>query len=204
MKTPAPLFIAFEGLDGSGKSTCAKLTAQALGAAYMTTPSPAVRRVQEAFLSDAGECQEARQLFYLSTVFAASRKIEALLRSGRSVVVDRYFLSTQAYAEFRGSKLQLDGVAGLLQPAAVTIFLDATLEVRTARVISRGGDPADYETLKPEADVYLRRAHIRRSALPVVGKFISIDTSLATPEQVTADVLVNLRRSGLLEPSRYD
>lgn len=198
----APFLIAFEGLDGSGKSTCAKLTAQALGATYMTTPSPVVRRIQRAILTDAGASQEAAQLFYLSTVFAASHRIETLLRGGKSVVIDRYFLSTQAYAEFRGSQLEVDDIGRLLQPAAATIFLEAALAVRASRIAGRGGDSADLETLTPEADAALREAHIRRSKLPVVGEFISIDTSLATPSQVTAAIMDRVREAGLLGPSR--
>lgn len=38
-----PLFIAFEGLDGSGKTTCARQLATRIGAQYLTTPSPEVR-----------------------------------------------------------------------------------------------------------------------------------------------------------------
>lgn len=40
------------------------------------------------------------------------------------------FLSTQAYAAFRGSQLNLDDTSDLLEPADLTVFLDTPLEVR--------------------------------------------------------------------------
>lgn len=42
--------MVFEGLDGSGKSTCAKLTADLLGAEYLTTPSEQVKKYRDAIV----------------------------------------------------------------------------------------------------------------------------------------------------------
>lgn len=187
------LFIVFEGLDGSGKTTVANLTAKALGADLMTTPSPKLRGLREEIIDAYADSQEAAQLFYLSTVFAASREIERYLAAGRSVVLDRYFLSTQAYAELRGSELRLDGLAELLLPADLTVFLDAPLATRRKRIEARGHpSAADRETLHPEADARLRSLHLAKSALPMVGRFLPIDSSRA-PETVVEEVMTALR-----------
>jgi dTMP kinase len=191
---PGPYFIVFEGLDGSGKSTTAKLCAEALAAEYMTTPSPALRRLRQTVLDDLGPCQEARQLFYMSTVFAASRKASAIVSQGRSVVLDRYYLSTQAYAEFRASALNLDDLARQLRPADLTVMLDAPLAIRRQRVFARGSSSADLETLDAEADARLRELHQRRRDLPVIGDWLVVDSEANSPEACVRRVLDHLAR----------
>lgn len=121
-----PIFLVLEGLDGAGKTTIAQRAAEVLGAVYMTTPCPQVRGYREELLRAFAGCQEAAQLLYLATVFAASAAAREQLASGRSVVLDRYFLSTHAYAEFRGSSLLLDSLQQHLKPADLTSDDDAS------------------------------------------------------------------------------
>lgn len=187
-----PTFVVFEGLDGSGKSTCAAQLAAHLGAELLTTPSPSVRRYRDELVESLGPSQEARQLFYLATVFAASEEISALLRRGRSVVLDRYFLSTQAYAAFRGSRLVVDDVQSLLRPADVTFYLDTPLATRVARLERRGTSAADRETLTAEADRRLRDEHFCRAHLDVVGRFVRVPGGLESPREVLDRVLAAL------------
>jgi len=190
-----PFFVVFEGLDGAGKSTVARLVAKDLAAEFLTTPSLAMREYRDEIISSYGASQEACQLFYLSTVFAASDQARALLARGRSVVLDRYFLSTQAYADFRGSGLQLDHLGDRLLPADLTVFLEAPLEVRRARLHQRGESAADRETLSPDADGQLREAHSRRAGLKVIGHYMSIDTGAFQADQVARMVLDELMES---------
>jgi dTMP kinase len=191
-----PCFVVFEGLDGSGKSTCARLVAEHLGAALMTTPSPAVREYRDALVEALGPAQEARQLFYLSTVFAASEEVTRRLGAGESVVLDRYFLSTQAYAAFRGSALGLDALGELLRAADATIYLDTPLSQRRARLERRGMSAADLETITEAADVRLRHEHLRRAQLPVMGRFLMVDGGLGDQEEVSRRVLGALASGG--------
>ncbi len=184
-----PTFIVFEGLDGSGKSTCAALLAERLGAVLMTTPSAGVRRYRDDLIESFGPCQEARQLFYLATVFAASIEVSRHLDDGRSVVLDRYFLSTQAYAAFRGSQLEVDDVQRLLVPADWTIYIDTPLATRVERLAKRGTSAADLETLTAEADAWLREEHRRRAHLGVVGRFRSVSGDAGSPHEVVERVL---------------
>lgn len=193
-----PTFIVFEGLDGSGKSTCAAQLAERIGAALMTTPSPRVRGFRDDLIESLGSSQEAKQLFYLATVFAASEEVSAQLMRGRSVVLDRYFLSTQAYAAFRGSRLEVDDVQRLLRPAYATIYMDTPLATRVARLHRRGTSAADLETITADADCRLRDEHLRRAHLEVVGRFVRVPGDLGSPLDVLDRVVAEL--AAVIEP----
>jgi dTMP kinase len=186
------MFVVFEGLDGTGKTTIARSTAALIGATYSTTPSPALRTYRDRIIDTLGPSPEAHQLFYLSTVFAASDEARMLLGQGRSVVIDRYFLSTQAYAAFRGSRLDLDHLGKLLLPADVTVVLEAPLDVRRSRVTSRGSSAADSETLLQTADMRLREEHVTRFDGPAIGRVLRVDSSSASPEHIARSVAVEL------------
>lgn len=114
------------------------------------------------------------------------------------MVLDRYFLSTQAYAEFRGSVLRIDDVQGYLRPADLTVFLHAPLDVRRSRIVGRAGESAaDRETLTPEADARLRQTHAVRSGLRVIGRLLTLDTALVSPEEAVARVLRKISGRGV-------
>ncbi len=174
---------------GRTQSTCARLLAREMGAECMTTPSPEVRAYRQDIITSFNGCQEACQLFYLSTVSAASARIGELLATGRSVVLDRYFLSTQAYAAFRGSDLDLDAISQQLLPADITVFLDVPLSTRRARLLKRGPTVADRETLSLEADAVLHRTYEARFELPVVGRLLRLDGERLSPDDVVGRVL---------------
>lgn len=188
-----PVFVVLEGLDGAGKSTCARHLARILDARLMTTPSPEMRTLRTQILASYGTSQEAAQLFYMSTVFAAADEVGATLAAGRSVVMDRYFLSTQAYAAFRKSRLELDALAHMLIPAHLTVYLDAPAEVRAERLKSRGCSEDDRVTLTPVAHERLRQLHRQKAELPVVGRWMEIDNSSQDPQAVLEQILDAIR-----------
>lgn len=190
-KKRRPVLLVFEGLDGSGKTTCAKRTAKVLGAHFMTTPSEGLRPYRDPILASFKTSQEAAQLFYLATVVAASREIDAHLASGVSVVLDRYFLSTQVYADFRGSKLNIDEeIERLLRPADLTVFLDVPLEVRQARTAKRAeSSEADLETFSVAADQMLLAGYNRRFKNRIVGALLRIDASRHSADELTTEIV---------------
>lgn len=197
MQLGRAVLVVFEGLDGSGKTTAAQVTAGALQARFMTTPPPSVRSFRDSLISSFNGSQEAAQLFYLATVFAAADEIRRSLAGGTSVVVDRYFLSTQAYAAFRGSTLGLDSLGDLLVPADLTVVLEAPLEVRKARLELRGQTTSDRETTAVEANARLLELHAARFSLSVCGRLIRLDTSKLSPAAVATQVVEELAGFGL-------
>jgi thymidylate kinase len=197
MKFAKPTFIVFEGLDGAGKSTCATRLAARTDSVLLTTPCERVRRFRDELLESLGPSQESRQLFYLATVFAASESARTLLAQGKSVILDRYVLSTQSYAAFRGSRLHIDELASQLTPADVTIDLDVPLAQRRARLERRAMTAADHETLTAEADARLVREYRKRAHLPAVGRFVCVDGSSDDIERVLVHVLDALACNGV-------
>lgn len=174
------VFLVFEGLDGTGKTSCAKATAELLGAHYMTTPTQALRSYRDKIIASFNGNQVAAQMFYLATVLAASDEVKSHLAAGQSVVLDRYFLSTQVYAEFRGSMLDVDEAVGkLLLPAHWTVFLEAPLSVRQTRTLARGTTAADSETLTAKANAELLCGYERRAHHPITGRWLRVDSSTA-------------------------
>lgn len=115
-----------------------------------------------------------------------------LLTQGRSVVLDRYFLSTQAYAAFRGSQLSVDELQRLLTPADITFYMDTPHCTRVERLLHRGTSAADRETITADADARLRDEHLRRAHLDVVGRFVSVAGDCGGPDDVFDLVLSEL------------
>ena len=94
------LFICFEGLDGCGKTTQAKLLAEQLNGIYTREPSDhPIGKLIRQYLScqDIGISPETFQL-----MFAADRgehlanEIIPNIKQGKNVVIDRYFFSSIA------------------------------------------------------------------------------------------------------------
>lgn len=207
-----PVFVVFEGMDGTGKSTCASLTAEKLGARLLSTPSPRLRAYREEIISSYAGSQEAAHLFYLSTVVAASEEIARHLADGESVVLDRYFLSTEVYAAFRGSSLVLgSSIEKMLQPADLTVFLDTPLPIRRERLRLRGSKSVeDEETLTADADMRLRQQYAIRKGSPVAGQWLEVDSSALSIEEISMAICLHVNRirhsaalvSGLIEGER--
>lgn len=144
-----PLFIVLEALDGVGKTTVARLLAAELDGVPMNTPGDQIRRVSDAVLDGLGENQAARCLFYASSVIARGAEARRVVRSGVSVVMDRYWLSTISYARARGLRSSLRDVEDLVVPPDLTVLMVMDEEERQSRLERRGLTRADLETMDP-------------------------------------------------------
>src|SRR3989344_5370019 len=106
VRPPQGLFIAFEGIDGCGKSTAARAIAErirASGRAVLLTKEPTdgpVGRDIRAILTGKTPMAEPfalQRLFVLDRKDHIERTILPTLQKGTVVVTDRYWLSTVAY-----------------------------------------------------------------------------------------------------------
>ncbi len=97
------MFVSLEGIDGSGKSTQAKLLAEALGPDTLLIREPggtdAAERIRELLADPALEIDPFAELLLFSAARAdlVSRVIHPALEAGRDVVADRFADSSVAY-----------------------------------------------------------------------------------------------------------
>lgn len=189
--------IAVEGLDGVGKTTLSRELAVALGATWTTTPGPDLRAVRELVEASFAGAPRARALFYASTVLAVSERVEARLGSGRDLVVDRYWLSTWAYAQLLDTPPPLVSIEALLRPADVTLFLDADDDVRRRRLEARGMSALDRVSTTSDAAGRLRKAYGAGLSRPIAGRVVGVDTTRTSVGACLASAL----RSCVAEPS---
>ena len=200
-------FIAFEGGEGAGKSTQARLLAAVLGKRgidCVTTREPGGTPGAEAIralLLDPALPQWLPAAEAL--LFAAARSdhvahlIEPALAAGRWVICDRFVDSSLAYQGGAGGlgegairTLHKVGSGGLLPD--LTLLLEADPQATAARIRTRDGDTADKIGGRGEGfHQHVAKAFMRLAdAEP--ARFRRIDAA-GTPDAVHALVLDALR-----------
>lgn len=154
------VFLAFEGIDGSGKTTQLNLLSrrlEKLGVPVYETREPTDGPVG-ALVNQALKKRIKLEERVLATLFAGDRLDHLLneyngicskIMQGIHVLCDRYYLSSYAY---NGSKVPFDWVvklneqaAQILRPAA-HIFVDVTPEVAVQRISANRYETELYET----------------------------------------------------------
>ena len=97
------MFVSLEGIDGSGKSTQARLLVEALGPETVAIREPggtdAAERIRELLADPALDIDPFAELLLFSAARAdlVSRVIRPALEAGKVVVADRYADSSVAY-----------------------------------------------------------------------------------------------------------
>lgn len=157
-----PLFIAFEGIDGSGKSTQAKLLADRLnqvGQKTMLTCEPTKdqlgKMIRDAFAHKTHLHDEViAGLFVadrLQHILDDTNGILATLKKGIHVVSDRYVFSSYAYQGVHTDidwVIQANSLAAKLAQADLTLFIQIDPAVAMARIMSNREVTEKYETLE--------------------------------------------------------
>jgi dTMP kinase len=187
-------FVAFEGGEGTGKSTQARLLADALGAVATREPggTTAGERIRALLLDpDLGELgAEAELLLFAAARAELVRQVVApALSAGRDVVADRFSGSTLAYQGY-GRGLPLDLVRAVSAVATggadpdLNVLLDVPDEVAAGR---RCGVPDRMEAA--EAAFHARVvAGFRSLAAADPERWVVVD-GIGTPDEVAARVL---------------
>jgi dTMP kinase len=129
------LFISLEGVDGSGKSTQARLLVEALGGETAAIREPggteAAERIRDLLADPAVPLEPLAELmlFLAARADLTERVIRPALEAGRHVVADRFSDSSVAYqGAARG--LGVGEVIGLCEAATDGLWPDLTLLLR--------------------------------------------------------------------------
>jgi len=201
------IFITFEGIEGSGKSTQVALLVRFLaarGADVLTTREPGGtrlgERVRDILLDPVSDPVPLSELFLLEAARAqlVASVIAPALAAGRIVVSDRFADSSAAYqgtARALGADMvaTLNAVAcGAVVPTR-TLVLDLPVEVALTRARSRPTTTADNSRFEDEAIAFHRQVAngYREVAQREPGRVHLVDAS-GTPEQVHDRVLREL------------
>jgi dTMP kinase len=158
------LLISLEGVDGSGKSTQARLLVEALGPETVAIREPggtnAAERIRELLADPAVELEPLAELllFLAARADLTERVIRPALEDGRTVVSDRFSDSSVAYqGAARG--LGVGEVIGLCDTATDGLWPDLTLLLKVEPELSLGR--ADGEDRFESEGLELQRAVAR-------------------------------------------
>ncbi len=177
------MFIVIEGLDGTGKSTTAKILAKALGGKFLTTPLDKFKTVRPELEEIYSDESLARQLFYASTAVCSSNRVSEELTQYDCVIIDRYWLSTQVYHSWRtgGEHFLLPEVEASILKPDLTVYLNISLEERIKRLGGRSDNTEeDRLTTNVVANAKLNELYFSYSDSSFVGQWLGVDACMQT------------------------
>lgn len=195
------MFITFEGIDGSGKSTQARLLAEALaglGRDVLRTRepggSPGAEEIRALVLQGDPDRWSAKTEILLFTAARRDhleRTIEPALASGQVVICDRFADSTRMYqglsrGDLRGLVDELHRLMIGREPD-LTFLIDIAPEVGLARAKGRQGHEERFENMG-----LAMQARMRDGFLTLAQEFSSrfkVIEGDRPPEAIAAEVL---------------
>jgi dTMP kinase len=193
------LFVTFEGIDRSGKTTQARMLCDALGdeALLVREPggTPVGERVRELLKDPSVEIAAETEalLFAAARAELVARVIRPALAEGRVVVSDRYLDSSLAYqGHARG--LGVEEVARINRWATGGLEPDVTLLlwIDPPAAAARGGEVDRFEHEGDSLQVAVARAYEELSERePTRWRLIDAQQP---PEQVHAEVLAEIQK----------
>ena len=190
------LFIVFEGIDGSGKSTCMDAVASELGkdTDVIITAEPTKDKIGMLIRSSPELLPETEALLFTADRADHTQTIKKWLKEGKTVLCDRYFASTLAYqaAKLNGKSVEMSWLRTMnmkvIAEPDITFLFDIDPGTGLERVEARGSRS------KFEDTDYLR--DVRKNYLKLAEEygFTVIDAS-ASKEKVVADVMTHILKA---------
>jgi len=194
-------FLLLEGVDGSGKTTIGKKWAQTNSGLYIKTPGEEYEIIRDYI--DNETTPETKLLFYLCSVFDASKKIEENLMY-KSVVCDRYFWSSLImYAVYYDKDFaEIEQIwkpitKNLIKPHH-TILIQVNEEEQLNRLKIKG------EINHSISDKLCFNSHLRKKVHQLYEmvsereKWIKIDTTNKSPDDVLYEIDKNCSLDALV------
>jgi len=178
----AGLFVSFEGIDGSGKSTQARMLhahLQSIGHDAVLTRepggSPGAEEIRALVLNGAPDRWSPETEMLLFTAARRDhleRTVRPALAAGRTVICDRFVDSTRMYQGLRGGDLRqrVDALHDLMigQEPDLTILIDmdagAGLARAVARVAAAGGGEDRFEAFGGDLQARMRQGFLSLAA----------------------------------------
>ncbi|MBL8955771.1 MAG: dTMP kinase [Myxococcaceae bacterium] len=193
------MLIAFEGIDGSGKSTQAAMLVKWLEAApgrevvfsKEPTGGPWGTKLRQSFVTKRLSPDEELQCFVNDRREHVAQLLGPALARGAIVVIDRYYYSTVAYQGARG--LDPAGVLKLNEsfaPRPRAVFLvDLEPQVALDRISARAGGRDLLENLDEQLKVREAFLELARTQ----GNFVLIDGRQSV-DQMHAQIVGEMKR----------
>lgn len=154
MKLGQGTLIAFEGVDGSGKSTLIKYLVEHLITENVSTETVSYADqhwFRNAYANQPSYADAPREIEFFSWAFnqLVDQCVNPLLREGKVVLVDRYLLSYLAYQTFHGiaSEVLLSKVRTDAPTPSLIVILDVPLEIALKRCRERKSSREDFYSI---------------------------------------------------------
>ena len=191
------IFIVFEGIDGSGKSSCMGPVASEIGKkmSVIRTAEPTEGKIGKIIKDSSDLTPEAEALLFVADRAQHTQQIIKWMSEGKAVLCDRYLASTLAYqsAKLNERSVDTEWLKALNDKVTVepdmTILFDIDPETGLERVESRGSK-SRFERLG-----YLKEVRANYLRIAKERNFVVIDASRSR-EEVLADVMRHI--SGLI------
>ena len=201
-------FISFEGIDGCGKSTQAKILSEKLiscGHKILLTREPGgsdgaeeIRNLLLTGNTDRWSAETEILLFTAARRDHLERTILPALENGLAVICDRFSDSTRVYqgvtrGDLRDLVDQLDSAMIPRQPD-ITVLIDLDPTISLARAIERSNNEARFEDFGVEMQIKLREGFLTL-AHEFPNRFMVIDGS-RTEAEVAENISKRLHEIG--------
>ena len=201
-------FISFEGIDGCGKSTQAKILSEELiscGHKILLTREPGgsdgaeeIRNLLLTGNTDRWSAETEILLFTAARRDHLERTILPALENGLAVLCDRFSDSTRVYqgvtrGDLRNLVDQLDSAIIPRQPD-ITVLIDLDPTISLARAIERSNNEARFEDFGVEMQIKLREGFLTL-AHEFPNRFMVIDGS-RTEAEVAENISKRLHEIG--------